>query len=309
MVNNKRKKTQEKISRRSPMEKLTIFLLLLFLTAVLVSAYTVIRKTASRISSDFYFPFLKSIRATERSMANSLLVMEDKSTLAKAVLQLRQEKFTLLARQSIYNDLAKENAKLRKLLKMPPKKNFRVVIAQLLYRDETGSTTVFLLDKGEKDGVKAGSIIVTPVQLKKSGKTIAVVVGRVTEVSRHTSTAVSIYDKSFKLSVTFSNTTGVMQYLPSAEYPMCGITFIPLHAKIRKNAPVYTSSLTGNAPAGIPVGRISSITKNNKGLNKDHVYQQTFLIPFADPSSIHLAAIYVPEKNISSNTGKRNFRK
>ena len=293
MAPAKRKNSMDSRSSRSPMEKITVFLILLFLCVVIVAAYSVIRKTAARISSDFYFPFLKGIRTAERSMADSMLVMEDKRTLAKAVLQLRREKFSLLAAKSSLGDLARENARLRQLLRLPERPSFKPVIAQLLYRDDTSSTTVFLLDKGEKAGIRPGEIVVTSVTLNNSGRTIAAVAGRVLEVSNHTSTVASIYDKEFKLSVSFGNATGVMQSLPDAESPMCGITFIPVHAKLRKGEAVFTSALTGNAPAGIPVGRISVIQPRLSGISKDRVYQNAQMRPFADPASLRFAAVYV----------------
>ncbi len=285
------------------MEKLVIFLILLFLAAVLFASYSVIRKTAARISSDFYFPFLKGIRQAERSMANTLLVMEDKKTLAKALVQLRQEKFSLLARESMYQSLRAENARLRRMLNMPARKDFKIVYAQLLYHDDANSATTFLLDKGEKDGIRPGNIVAAMVQLKNSRKSFTAVVGRVQAVSRHTCTVAGIYDKEFKLSVTFSNTTGVMLSLPEFDYPLCGITFIPVRAKIRKNDIVYTSSLTGNAPAGLPVGRIESVSVKKSILNKDQVYQTSSLRPFADPSNVLFAAVYV--RKTDERDGKR----
>lgn len=293
MENNRRKNTNDKLSRRSPLEKFVIFLILLFLASVLIATYSVVRKTASRVSADFYFPFLKSIRKAERSMANSLLIMEDKRTLAKAVLQLRQEKFSLLARESMYQSLRAENARLRRMLRMPARKNFKIVFAQLLYRDEANSSTLFMLDKGENDGIKPGSIVVMTVRDKNSRKSFTAVAGRVLEVSRHTSTVAGIYDHEFKLSVRFGNTNGVMLSQKEFTYPLCGITFIPVHAKIRKNEIVYTSDLTGNAPAGLPVGRIQGGFTKKSGLNKDHVYQTCSIQPFADPTTLYFAAVYV----------------
>lgn len=84
-----------------------------------------------------------------------------------------------------------------------------------------------------------------------------------------------------------------MQALPEVAYPLCGITFIPVHANIRKNAPVLTSDLSGNTPGNLPVGRISGISTRHTGISKDHVYKQTALRPFADPSSLRFAAVYV----------------
>ena len=305
MAPAKRKNSMDSRSSRSPMEKITVFLILLFLCVVIVAAYSVIRKTAARVSSDFYFPFLKGIRTAERSMADSMLVMEDKRTLAKAVLQLRREKFSLLAAKSSLGDLARENAKLRQMLSLPARPDFKVVFAQLLYRDDTSSTTIFLLDKGEMDGIRPGNIVVTPVQLKNSGRTIAAVAGRVLEVSRHTSTVAGIYDKEFKLSVSFGNATGVMQTLPDVESPMCGITFIPIHAKLRKGEAVFTSALTGNTPPGLPVGRISVIQPRLSGISKDHVYQNAALRPFADPASLRFAAVYVKTSDSSLRGEKK----
>lgn len=289
----KKKKTKEKLHKRSFGEKLGIFLILIFIITIVLAAYTVIRKTASRISSDFYFPFLKSIRTAERSFSDSLLAMENKQTLMKAVLHLRQEKFMLIARQAQYQSLARENMQLRQLLKLPQRKNFKPVFASLLYRDDSKNSTVFKLDKGEKDGIRPGCIVVTVLPLKSSKKSIACVAGRVTEVSYHTSTVAGIYDEEFKLSVTFAGITAVMQQLPEVAPPMTGINFVPVHTKIKPGTVVYTSALTGNAPGGLPVGVIASIGPRQAGVKKDHVYQQTALRPFADPSTLHFAAVYV----------------
>ena len=303
----KKKKSQEKIHKSSFGERLAVFLILLVIITVVLAAYTVIRKTASRISSDFYFPFLKGIKSAEQSVSDSLLAMENKATLMKAVQHLRQEKFTLLARQAANQTLADENAQLRRLLKLPPRNNFKPVFATLLYRDDSRAATVFKLDKGEKDGIKPGCIVVSAVPLEGTKHSIVAVVGRVTEVSLHTSTVASIYDKEFKLSVTFSGANAVMQDLPGVERPMTGINFVPVDTKIRQGTMVRTSFLTGNAPGGLPVGKIAAIKPRQAGVAKDHVYQQTALLPYADPGKLYFAAIYVkapPAKHISPNRPK-----
>ena len=303
----KKKKNQEKIHKSSFGERLAVFLILLVIIVVILAAYTVIRKTASRISSDFYFPFLKGIKTAEQSVSDSLLAMENKATLMKAVKHLRQEKFTLLARQAANQTLASENAQLRRLLKLPPRNNFKPVFATLLYRDDSRAATVFKLDKGEKDGISPGCIVVTVVPQEGTKHSIIAVAGRVTEVSLHTSTVASIYDKEFKLSVTFSGVNAVMQDLPGVERPMTGINFVPVDTKIRQGTMVRTSFLTGNAPGGLPVGKIASIKPRQAGVAKDHVYQQTAVLPFADPGKLYFAAVYVkapPGKNISPDRQK-----
>ena len=304
----KKKKTQEKIHKSSFGERLAGFLILLVIITVIFAAYAVIRRTASRISSDFYYPFLKGIRSAEQSFSDSLLAMENKTTLMKAVLLLRQEKFILTAQQARYQTLAQENIQLRRLLKLPMRNNFKPVFASLLYRDDSRSSTIIKLDKGANDGIRPGCIVVTVVPLEKTRQSIVAVVGRVTEVSNHTSTVATIYDSEFKLSVTFSGVNAVMQDLPGVARPMTGINFIPVTAKIRQGMMVRTSSLTGNAPGGLPVGKIAAIKPRQTGVERDHVYQQTALLPFAAPDQLQFAAVYVktaPETSTFSHSGSK----
>ncbi|MBR2905450.1 MAG: hypothetical protein IKC08_06080, partial [Lentisphaeria bacterium] len=89
--------------------------------------------------------------------------------------------------------------------------------------------------------------------------------------------------------------------------PMTGINFVPVDTKIRQGTMVRTSFLTGNAPGGLPVGKIAAIKPRQAGVAKDHVYQQTALLPYADPGKLYFAAIYVkapPAKHISPNRPK-----
>lgn len=287
---------RERRSRnRSFGEKLLVFLFFLFLFLLVLAAYRVFRPVLERVSADYYYPFLKVLSVGEQKNAESILAKEDRKKLAALVVKLRQENQALLARQDLVRGAFEENRRMRILMKLPPAGEFKVVHAQVLYRKEFSRGESFLLDKGTTSGIRPGNVVVAPVYSKEGRRFFLAVAGRVQSVSRHTAQVAAVGSREFRMNVVFAGGfPGVISPIPGIRYPFAGVTFIPLEAHVRKGELVKTSSLAGNMPPGLPIGRVDS-SAGTPGITREHLYKETKIRPFVSMEDLHFASVYIWE--------------
>lgn len=303
-------RTRERKPRTLWEKLLTCFFFLLLLLLVL-AAYRVFRPVLERISADYCFPFLKVLEKTERLKADSLLLKEDKKVLAAMVLKLLRENQQLLAERDLVRGSHKENARLRTLLRLRPAGEFQVVFAQVLYRKEFSSGETFLLDKGENAGIRQGNVVVAPVYDRVGRRFFLAVAGRVQSVSKHTAQIVSVSSRLFRMNVKFAGGgSGLISPVPGVRPPLAGVTFIPMDANIRKGELVRTSSLTGNMPPDLPLGRVESAS-GIPGMSRELLYKETVVRPFVSPDDLRFTAvcIYKTQEKDRSSSGDEEFRR
>ena len=294
-------RTKERRPRTIWEKLLTVFFFLILLLLIL-AAYRVFRPVLERVSADYYFPFLKVLEKGENLRAGALLAKEDSKKLAAMVIKLQKENQQLLAERDLVRGAFEENARLRTLLQLRPAGEFRAVFAQVLYRKEFASGEGFMLDKGENAGIALGNVVVSPVYDKIGKRFFLAVAGRVQGVSRHTAFVANVGSYQFRMNVGFAGGySGVISPVPGVRPPLAGATFIPLEASIRKGEIVRTSSLTGNMPPGLPVGRVAS-SGGAPGIIRDQLYKEARIRPFVSPEDIRFAAVYVLKKRSAGET-------
>ena len=227
------------------------------------------------------------------------------------VLKLQRENQQLLAERDLARGSYKENAQLRTLLRLRPAGEFQVVFAQVLYRKEFSSGETFLLDKGENAGIRQGNVVVAPVYDRAGRRFFLAVAGRVQSVSKHTAQIVTVSSRLFRMNVKFAGgSSGLISPVPGVRPPFAGVTFIPMEANIRKGELVRTSSLTGNMPPGLPLGRVESAS-GIPGMSRELLYKETVIRPFVSPDDLRFTAvcIYKTQEKDRSSSGDGEFRR
>ena len=159
-----------------------VFLFLIL--ATVGGLYTILRRTAKRVSADYYYPFLKAASFAEKSVADQTLMLQSKMKLARSLRYLMTENAILASERAVVADLKRENAQLRSLMKLGKKGNFKPVFAEVLSRNPVTWQEQFVVDKGSLHGIEIGNPVVTSTLLRGKGMGVAVI-GKVTS---------SIYD-------------------------------------------------------------------------------------------------------------------
>lgn len=292
------KKNNSYSDRFSPLQLLGWGAGLAVVFLVFFGIYSTLRRTAARVSADFYFPFLKTVRMTENALADQSLMLQDKQTLAKALQKLMKENAMLAAERTVVLDLKKENAQLRSLIGLERKEGFTPVFAEVLSRDPMTWQEQFTIDKGSNYGIEPGNPVVTSTMIGDGTVPAVAVIGKIKSVSRHTSQVCTILSQDFKMSVSLpeSKSSGILEGARNASDMHSSLKFLPLNAVPSHGQLVYTNTFSGNSPPGLPVGVVVSHTGIVPTPNKNQVYLETDVRPFESPAEVRFVAVYVKEK-------------
>lgn len=150
--------------------------------------------------------------------------------------------------------------------------------ATVTARDPSNTFTRFTIDRGSRDGVKEGDIVVSGVQ--NSQKTVKMgLIGRISEVGWNYSKVISILDQSNNLSVLFltSMSQGIINgrdgevffgYLLDAQKPLT------------VGEELVTAGIGGVYPRGLYVGKVSKVTGSEDELTKNFIIETA--VDFSD---------------------------
>ena len=263
----------------------------------LFGIYRMARQTASRVSADYYFPFLKSARGTENWIADQTLLLQNKRTLARALQNLRAENALLAAERSIIADLKKENESLRALMQLKPRDGFRPVFAEVIQRDPMVWQEEFSIDKGAHAGIRPGNLVVVQVFSGRKDSLVPAVIGRVRSVEKHTARVSTVLSRDFRLYVSLTGTK--LSGLLESSHPLS-----ELYAKLKyvqadqppvSGQLVCTNSLSGESPPGLPVGRIAFPGGSGRTSRGNRMYLEACVEPFVSPSEVRFVAVYVKD--------------
>ncbi len=152
------------------------------------------------------------------------------------------------------NALEDENEKLSKALEFRRTApfSFKLIPARVIARSPQTWNSDITIDKGQKDGVKTGKAVISPLGL----------VGRVVEVSSSHSKVLLATDPVSSVSVMFPRTddAGVLKGRGPSEP---AVSFIQSNSEVAFGDEVVTSGVSDYFPKGVPVGKVSFVGKRD----------------------------------------------
>ncbi|MBI3344709.1 MAG: rod shape-determining protein MreC [Gammaproteobacteria bacterium] len=169
---------------------------------------------------------------------------------------LREQNLLLKGRLQKFAALETENKRLRDLLQSSLQIRERLLVAELLQVDMDPFRHQILLNKGSRDGVKAGQPL-----LDADG-----VMGQVLHAGPLTSTAVLITDPSHALPVQINRNGLRALAVGTGSFNRLDIPYITKNADVRVGDLLVTSGLGGRFPPSYPVATIVAV-ENQPGLS------------------------------------------
>lgn len=270
----------------------------LILILLAFGLYSMLRLPVMRLSSDYYFPFLKAVQWTEDRIADQTLLAQSKTTLAKALRNLMTENSMLSAERAVVSDLKKENAELRSLLKLGAKGTFRPVFAEVLARKPMTWQERFTIDKGSRDGLEPGNLVTASVFSETGRAPSIAVIGRIKSVTGHTADVSTILSQDFRISVSIpaARSSGILEGARRISDMCATLKFLPLEAVPSPGQLVCTNAFSGNSPPGLPVGRIVSRSSGVRDSRRNLLYHEIGVRPFESPAEVRFVAVFVKDK-------------
>lgn len=223
--------------------------------------------TQQRISAALQVSILRPFIATQERLEQSRVGAAQADSLIALV-------DSLSSRLSTQSVLLEENRNLRSLLQIAERAGPDYLPATLLRPGTPGSESMFLVDRGARDGLVEGSPVVSPFGL----------VGVVREVRERTSVGIDWSHPDFRPSAMLvdGSVYGFVENRRATFREEDRLLFngIPFNESVAPGALVVTSGLGGVYPRGIPIGRIDELA------DEEGTWRKSFwLIPMVQPGA------------------------
>ncbi len=199
-----------------------------------------------------------------------------------------QERLVNAAQQELQQrllELESKNQRLEELLGFVQSKKAKGVTASVIGRSADHWWQQVILGRGTRDGVKQGSIVLSPGGL----------VGRVTQATSNTSRVLLLSDPSSRVGVMISRSR-FMGSMRGKSGNRAVMEFFEKVPDVRQGDVVTTSSFSQLFPAGIPIGRVESVD-----LTKSPAPEATIEIT-APINYLEWAVIYPPSSGLGDPT-------
>ena len=219
-----------------------------------------------RIAIALVAPFQKAIIGTTRLFRGIwehyfllVRVSEDNKRLIEENQQLR-------AMQHQYHEAALMNARMRELLGLVKKINQPVITAQVVGKDPSPWFQTVMVDKGSDDGVSKGDPVVNAQG----------VVGIVVDVTAHYAKVMLITDPNSGIDavVQRNRARGIVKGGASGS---CLFNYVLRKHEVAIDDVVVSSGMDLVFPKGLPVGRVTTVVKQEAG-----IFQDVTLAPYVD---------------------------
>ncbi len=194
------------------------------------------------------------ITYTTKSNISSLKNINDIIQEAK---RLQSKNYELQLRLLEYQEMEKENKRLKEILNIVKTIKYKFIIANVDYRDSMSIYESLYIDKGENDGVERDMIAL------KDGALL----GRVVEVEKNRSKIDLITRESFKVSVITKDqkNLGILNGNNNKELDL---EYIIIDSKIQNGDELLTSGISNIYPKGLFVGVVGRINSQDNYLYK-----------------------------------------
>lgn len=166
--------------------------------------------------------------------------------------QLRTEIDALKAENGKLLSLSAENGQLKALADYRERTGASGVAARVVFEASDGPTGVWVIDRGEADGISAGQPVI-------AGD--GIIVGKILSVGRLTARVLPLIDSGSRLAVTLMNAGETIGVLEGDRGLSMNIRLIPQSERISVGDVVITSGLEANIRRGLVVGVVDSVER------------------------------------------------
>lgn len=248
-----------------------LFISLLTSICIILGLFTVNRSNPSFFEKNLGFilspiqNFTTSVTSWFEAKFNTISnfkKLEEELELLKIEVDIKDQEIKRLKQLEI------ENEKLSKLLETSSRYNeYSKITANIIARDPGNWYENFIIDKGEKDGLKKDMVVLA----------VGGLVGKVEEVGPNYAKVSSIINGTYSVSAKALRTDdeGFIKGDLSKK-GICKMEYIDKEAEIKEGDEIVTSHLSEIYPAGITIGYVKEVYLNNSNkLSKTAIIEPT----------------------------------
>lgn len=277
--------------------KLAVSIVVLSVTFLILIGYSVKRSKVS-IFEDGLGVVINSVSGvlykTSNNVKDSLSFIFNFKKVKEENIKLKQENRELQNKALQYDSVLNENETLRKMVNFKNQKSqFDYVGCDIIGKSGGNFFDGFYINKGTKDGVGNGMVVVTGDGL----------VGQITSVRRNWAIVQTLANENIQVSGLVESTrenSGVIKgYRDSENKLLAKIYFLPINSKIKKDDVILTSGLGGLYPKDIKIGTVLSVEED-----KGKIMKTAVLKPYVDFYKLEEVFVIIPKDKIDINYGE-----
>jgi len=206
-----------------------------------------------------------------RKMEDLFAYFQDIDALREENEALRAEVEELRRQNREYAELKEKNDELRQALNLKSEfADYTITGANIIAVEPGNWFSVFKVDVGEQDGIRADFPVVTGSRG---------LVGRVLYADKSTSNIQTIIDEESAVSGWIAKPGGghaiVKGDLQLKEEGLCKLIYIPIEVDVEVGDIIETSGVGGIYPKGIEIGKVIEVRKTNSELDRYAIIQPT----------------------------------
>ncbi len=165
-----------------------------------------------------------------------------------------------------YETTISQTEYLRNEYELSKSTQYNLIKSDVIGREDGNWFSRFMIDKGTKDGVKTGDIVVRAVEIEQ-GVVIEGLVGRIIDVGDNWAKVVTIIDELSNISFNVIRTQDSGIVSGDLEKELVGYVFDD-KADVVKGDRLYTSGLGGKFKKGLYIGDIEEVVNDNEDMVK-----------------------------------------
>lgn len=243
---------------------MSVFAIILVITiGVTVSGRESITQAESGLGSAM-IPLQNVLSKTSNSVSEGIDSVKNIFTYKNENEKLQKEVIKLKDQVQKQEQVISRKDFLRKEYQMIENTKYDLTKAEIIGKDPGNWFEKFIINKGDKDGVKKGDIIVQGAELEND-VIVEGLVGKVLDVGNNWSKVISIIDGGSSVSFNISRTQEGGIGKGNLEGKVTGELF-DMETSIVKSDKVFTSGLGGVFPRDLYIGEVSKVTKKSDNL-------------------------------------------
>jgi rod shape-determining protein MreC len=280
-------------ARTARNRSILVLILLLFISFILMGVSQTrvtirFKSVAYGIVYPFQFVGVRSITLVKEFFSSIEKNKQLKQELAQVKKMLEQYEQS----QYEYEEVKRENKRLRNLIGIQSDLEYETVIAEIVAKSPQNYYKTLIVNRGKNSGIEKWMPVVAYQNETRC------VVGKVIDVQQFSARIQPLIDQSSYIGVMLmeSRYSGLLQG-QSPVSDNCLMQYVDRRAEISYGDLVITSGMGGIFPKGIIIGEIVSVSKKRYG-----VFQEAIVKPVVDYG--RLEEVYIITKSTTENTGR-----
>ncbi|MCM8710366.1 rod shape-determining protein MreC [Clostridium sp. SYSU_GA19001] len=198
--------------------------------------------------------------------------------------ELRRKNIELENKLIEYNSALKENESLRQMLDFKNQNSeYSYEGCNIIGKSGGNFLDGFIIDKGSKDNIRKGMVVITPRGL----------VGQITSTASNWAVVQSISNENIAVSgmVESTNETGIVKGYKDADNKLLAkLYFLPQDSAVKKGDVILTSGYGNFYPKNIRIGQVVDIEED-----KGKIMKNAIIEPYVDFNKLEELLIVIPK--------------